>query len=114
MKETEQTLLDQIKDQVIKEVTQGEYLTFQSADDDGVMITEEVVNLVANRFATARAKASCEATLKKASENAVVRGYCVGCERVGLLHCAHADSCGNNVVIVDKSSINHPSNIVIV
>jgi len=23
-------------------------------------------------------------------------GYCEGCNRVGMLHCAHADTCGNS------------------
>lgn len=107
MKETEQTLLDQIKDQVAKE--NGDYKYHRS------VLNDEFWRIVCERYAEAKAKASCEATLKKASENAKMltfhKSNCDVFEK-HLISAPHASEFLRTAI--DKSSINNPSNIVIV
>lgn len=107
MKETEQTLLDQIQNDVAKEKV---HVLWEDLTPIG---RSRCWPIVCERYAEAKAKASCEATLKKASENAIIKTLspCVdGC--VKAMACS--GRCTESYPVVVKSSITDPSNIVIV
>lgn len=102
MKETEQTLLDKIKEGLAKENGSEDWHTY----DKKIRYTP-VYSLVwmqvCERYAEAKAKASCEATLKKASDNAKFKHvYDYSLEKPQY-----------EKTVIEKSSITDPSNIVI-
>lgn len=102
MKETEQTLLDQIKDEVAEQYGQISWkYAMQNNGSHGIGALWEYV---CERYGEAKAKASCEATLKKASEKADT--ICINPDINPEVECYQH--------VVDKSSITDPNNITIV
>ena len=103
MKETEQTLLDQIKNDVAKEKGFPLGWIELEVDYQGYSQYDECWIIVCERYYQAKAKASCEATLKKASENA----------RTKFINGNTKTDNSRIEEVIDKSSINNLSNIVI-
>lgn len=112
MKETEQTLLEKIKDDVAASYGWADFaeLHRDNAEQYDLRMSS-IVDDIANRYATAKAQASCEATLKKASEKAVFN-LVNGANPNGLKAKVYTSSSVS--VSIDKSSITDPSNITIV
>lgn len=114
MKETEQTLFDQIKDGVAVENGSEDWHAY----DKKIRYTplySLVWKQVCERYATAKAKASCEATLKKASENVKIKNTDPYTKRFyTTVDNIDIQRLERGVLSIDKSSITDPSNIVIV
>lgn len=89
------TLLEKIKDAVSIEHGMGIWTNICN-NLPSIDNIDGIVTQIAERYATEKARLSCEATLKKASENGKVFW-----------------STKNEFYQIDKSSITDPSNIVI-